>query len=313
MGRALKYKLLRKQSTIRRTRAWQRWNPIAATAYEWASAFARCVGSDHLQSGAPCQDWAMSRKFDNGDIAIALADGAGSSRFSHYGSSLTANRVSRLISEHFEEAFGSYEARQVFKQRLVSQLQIDLYELSKLGIDLPDDEREKHSKPSRADLLLVPCELSDLSCTVLCVVVRGGRYIAFHVGDGVIGAEISRKGRARLKVLSKPDNGEFANETCFVTSRKAASTARLITGRISTARTLVTGFVLMSDGPEAALYNKRESQLVSACSKLLSACRVTEQSTMHAQLEKTLVNVIAKKTSDDCSLAMMALRSEHEK
>lgn len=246
--------------------------------------------------------------FDNGDVAIALADGAGSARFSHYGSSLAVRRVPELISKHFDEAFGDTQRKRLFTQRLVSQLQIDLRELAKLGLDLPDDERKKHNKPSRSELLLVPCELSDLACTALCVVVRGDCYVAFHVGDGVLGAEVDRRGSISLEALSVPDNGEFANETCFVTSRRAVESARLLTGRVTTSRATITGFILMSDGSEASLYNKRESCLAPACSKLLSACRAMEKELMHEQLEKTLANVIAKKTSDDCSIAMMASR-----
>lgn len=215
-------------------------------------------------------------------------------------------RISKLISEHFDEAFGGKQQKELFKQRLVSQLQIDLGELAKLGLDLPDDERSKHNLPNRSELLLVPCEIKDLSCTALCVVVRGNRYVAFHVGDGVLGSEVNQRGKISLEVLSMPDNGEFANETCFVTSRRATESARLITGRIATSRFMVTGFLLMSDGPEAALYNKRESCLAPACSKLLSACRTMDKESMHEQLEKTLANVISKKTSDDCSIAMMA-------
>lgn len=307
MGRTLKYQLKKKRSLIASKRIRRRWRANRTRPRSWSLASARCVGSSHLQSDTPCQDWASTSTFDNGDVAIALADGAGSAKFSHYGSSLVVRRISKLISEHFDEAFGGAQEKTLFKKRLISQLQIDLNELAKLGIDLPDSERDRHDAPSRSKLLLVPCDMADLACTALCVVVRGNRYIAVHVGDGVIGAEVSRRGKISLEILSMPDNGEFANETYFVTSRKALESSRLITGRIDNGRKQITGFILMSDGPEASLYNKRESSLAPACSKLLAACRKMSEDDMCAQLENTLKNVIAKKTSDDCSLALMAL------
>lgn len=256
----------------------------------------------------PCQDWAVARQLDDETVAISLADGAGSSRFSHYGASLIANRAPQLIADHFEEVFNGTGRTDDFIQRLICQLQIEIQSLAKLGIDPPDEERARHALPSRDESLLVPCDVSDLSCTVLCVVVKGNRYVAVHVGDGVIGLEsIAKADDKRLALISAPDNGEFANETHFVTSRSANETARLASGRIDNGRKRITGFILMSDGPEAALFNKRKSSLAGACSKLLEACRQLDSEEMQEQLEATLKNVIAKKTSDDCSLALMAL------
>lgn len=59
-----------------------------------------------------------------------------------------------------------------------------------------------------------------------------------------------------LKVASVPDNGEFANETTFVTSDKAAETMRLFKGRTAGQ----AAFVLMSDGTEHSLYTNRAAR-----------------------------------------------------
>ena len=259
-----------------------------------------------MATGAPCQDWAGTLAFDNGCVAVTLSDGAGSSKYSHYGANLVSTRAATLISEHFEEAFGGSNRADQFKQRLIRHLQIDLCDLAKLGIDFPEDERARYNMPSRNHSLLVSCDVTDLSCTLLCVVVRGNRYVAIHVGDGVVGMEYLQRGKTKLSVISHPDNGEFANETYFITSGSAISTARIITGRINDSRKRITGFILMSDGPEAALYNKRENALAPACSKLLEANRQLDPEDMQEQLEATLMQVIARKTSDDCSLAMMS-------
>lgn len=308
MGRALKQRLLSRKAAERRRRSRKEWLRFCRTRHmSWSFSHARCVGSSHIRTDSPCQDWAAAQQLDDETVAISLADGAGSARFSHYGASLVANRTPRLISDHFEEVFNGTGKTDEFIQRLVSQLQIEMQSLAKIGIDLPDEERARHGLPSRNESLLVQCDVSDLSCTMLCVVVKGNRYVAVHVGDGVIGLERMAANEKRLAVVSSPDNGEFANETHFITSRSALETARIVCGRIDDGRKRVSGFILMSDGPEAALFNKRKSSLAGACSKLLDACRELDSEDMREQLEATLKNVIAKKTSDDCSLALMAL------
>lgn len=52
---------------------------------EWRMAAARCIGTGNERSGAPCQDQVMVNWFGNGVNVVALADGAGSARYSHYG------------------------------------------------------------------------------------------------------------------------------------------------------------------------------------------------------------------------------------
>lgn len=305
MGRNLKKKLLNQAVAKRRSprfhRGFGRYTPKRA----WSLSHARCTGSSHEASGAPCQDWAVSAQLDDITVVISLSDGAGSAKLSHYGSSLVATRAPKLIAEHFDEAFGGGFAE--FGQKLVGQLQIEIRSLAKIGIDPPDEERARLGLPSREKRLLVSCDIRDLSCTMLCVVVRGNRYIAAHVGDGVIGIEYETNGIRKLAVVSHPDNGEFANETRFVTSASAAETIRVSCGRIESERKRTTGFILMSDGPEASLYNKRNRSLGAACSKLLEASRQLDPVEMSGQLAVTLSDVIAKKTSDDCSIALMAV------
>jgi hypothetical protein len=128
-----------------------------------------------------------------------------------------------------------------------------------------------------------------------------------HLGDGVVGAEIEcYSGGKTLLVLSSPDNGEFANETHFVTSENAVNSIRLYRGYLTTPWRSFAGFILMSDGPESALFHKSSGNLAAACSKLLSACRELPAEEMQRQLTATLKHVISMKTGDDCSIAMLA-------
>lgn len=307
MGRVVAQRKPRTRKSFRRRTRQLPVNGEASNSLAgWNAASARCVGSSHVANNKPCQDWATTRCFDDGAYVIALSDGAGSSRFSEYGSSLAVERAAALVAEHFDEAFGGGIQQAAFKRKLISQLRLDIYQLASLGIDFPDDVRLSFDLPSREEQLLVPCRPRDLSCTLLVAAVKGNRYFVLHIGDGVVGVESAGPSGNKLAVLSYPDNGEFANETVFLTSGNAVEHARIFTGALRVGTRRITGFVLMSDGPEAALLDKRRRLLAPACGKLLAACRQLETARMHLGLEDALRRVISRKTSDDCSIALLA-------
>ena len=237
---------------------------------------------------------------------MALADGAGSAKFSHYGAYLAVSKAAEIIAAKFNEAFQEKTAES-FSENLVSYLQRQLIGLSKIGINLDEIERAAYNKPSRDTQLLVPCDTRELSSTLLLVAINNGRYLAAHLGDGVIGVErCTTNGKRAIETLSKPDNGEFSNVTVFTTSAMAKNSMRIYTGQLDNLCSQVTGFILMSDGPEHALYRKSTNTLAPACSKLIQACHNFKKDSAEEKLESTLRNVIAKKTSDDCSIAILA-------
>ena len=273
----------------------------------WTAAVGRCQGSSHKASGAPCQDQVFAMTSDEGVRVICLADGAGSARFSHYGAYLVVTRTAKMMAEKFDRFFTYTQHETPIESLLIGQLQKDLAALSSLGIDPSDEDRARFDLPSRDEELLIPCAVRDLASTLLAVAVKGNRYIALHVGDGIIGYEyLDANRQAHLEVISTPDNGEFANETVFVPSAGALQAVRLYKGLLDTARKHIIGFILMSDGPEASLYHKPSRSLAPACGKLLTACRALPPEEMTVQLKAALEKVIAQKTGDDCSIALLA-------
>lgn len=295
-----------KRARIERVRARNRKIEQAVLNDEWNEACAKCVGSSHAAAQMPCQDAAFTHSFPSGLSVVALADGAGSARFSHYGSSFVVKRAAQLISDHYADSVGPRYVFDDFKERLIQQLQIELAEMARAGIDFTDAEREQCTLPSRAEQELVPCELKDLSCTFLAVATRGNRYFALHLGDGVIGAEVKRCGKTCMQTVSAPENGEFANETVFLTCADAAAKTRGYVGKLDSIGKKTTGFILMSDGPESVLFEKSTQSLAPACHKLILATRELDQEVMNQRLAATLQKVISRKTSDDCSIALMA-------
>lgn len=150
-------------------------------------------------------------------------------------------------------------------------------------------------------------DISALAATILAVAVKKNRYIAIHLGDGVIGAEVvASDGGRELVTLSTPDNGEHSNETFFVTSGSAEEHVSISLGRVRECdRGEISGFILMSDGPEAALYRKADSALAPACLKLLDSARGLKKADYRHGLQGTLDLIARSKTYDDCSIAIM--------
>ena len=143
----------------------------------------------------------------------------------------------------------------------------------------------------------------ELASTLLFACVRRSSrslaYIVGHLGDGVIGIRVN----GITRVLSTPDNGEFANSTTFMTSHQAPTALRMHTGRVNES----IGFILMSDGAADTLYMRRKSALAEGCDILLDAFEQLPQKTAIRTLE-TNVGFLAEatRTGDDCALAVLS-------
>ncbi len=237
------------------------------------------VGKSHASSHAPCQDFAACRRSTT-MACIALADGAGSRQRSEIGAEAVVRASLRMLEAQFDEIYGMCEldkgaAQRHIHQRLMTVLQ---------------QEAATHD-----------CEVNELASTLLFVAHKRGRFIAGHVGDGVI-AQVDGDGSAQT--LSHPENGEYANTTVFVTDSSAADRLRLFHGE-SDAR--VAGFALMSDGCAESLYDKQSGNPAAAVSKLIAWNATLSRNNINLVLRGNLEQSFSKKSSDDCSLALLSI------
>lgn len=239
-------------------------------------------GRGHIAEGIPCQDCTAYRS-RGGVQVLCLADGAGSAAQSHLGAQVVVDEGCRLLVERFTEFTARDDGAQV-KLEIVEAL------LSRL----------EQAARRRG------CDLKDLASTFLAVAAAEDRFIAVHIGDGVIG--YIKHGE--LKVASAPDNDEIANQTTFITSGGAVSSTRLLRGSLKD----VSGFVLMSDGTATRLFDVRSRQLAPACSKMIalvgSAPTVQVKDPNHKrQLRRLLDTKVRAATKDDCSIGILGLRT----
>ena len=239
----------------------------------WNKAEYAATGRGHLLSGMPCQDRTMTYR-GRAAVVAALADGAGSASLSQYGAEAAVRFVSRQLGDYFDEYYWEADASAV-KDRLMCGLweMLDVVRME-LG-----------------------CRMRDLASTLLAVAVSGKRYIIIHLGDGVIG--YVRNGRPLT--ASRPDNGEFANETVFTTSVSAHRRLRIFKGEAAD----IDGFVLMSDGTENSLYDKRSGALSEGICRIIERTAVCPEETMAKMLRRSFAPV-TDRTTDDCSIAVLS-------
>lgn len=184
-------------------------------------------GARHKAKKQPCEDRTYSLS-ENDVTVIALADGAGSKKYTH--SADGAECVTETICKFFCNNFDKFYKKE------------DFNELSSIIMAVC-----QRALKSKADEIGVD-SIIKLSSTLLVVAVKDNNAIACHIGDGVIG-KLTPKGTA---VISAPDNGEFASTTYFITNPKANEHIHIIKSRTDN----VISYFLMSDGTQEYVYDE---------------------------------------------------------
>ena len=183
---------------------------------------ASAIGKSHIDGGLPCQDAFAFNVVDEVVIA-AVCDGAGSATLSHIGSNLMAKSLVEMATANYQagELLHVLDA-EAFKlkiAKIITDVRTSLETLSQI-------ENTK---------------FADYSATLVGVIASANQGYFFHIGDGLaIAQSLERKAG---NIMSLPENGEYANETYFITGTEWLTHLRLtpITNPIEM-------LALMSDG-----------------------------------------------------------------
>ena len=145
-------------------------------------------GKNHKSSNIVLQDY-CEHYYDkiNKFSLIVLSDGAGSCKYSHYGSKTIVNSIIDFFKENYINIF-SYSEEEI-KLKIVKYLSKDI-----------DSTADKNG-----------FNVKDLYATLLFVFCYKEKYIYGHIGDGIICSDT----KSGLKLISKGIGGEFKNETVF--------------------------------------------------------------------------------------------------
>lgn len=168
-------------------------------------------GDSHVQKDVPCQD-AFCIKVNGDRIVVAVSDGAGSATHSDVAAARYAETVAKEIAFHESRLCASR----------VRELTIRAVE---------------NAKRCLSEHLNV--QTRELAATMVGCVVEDGCCISFHVGDGAL-VVIDQNDHY---YFSHPENGEYANETYFLTMESWKDKLRVNEFKITPASIFV-----MSDG-----------------------------------------------------------------
>jgi len=242
----------------------------------WRATGAYAIGTSHVADGKPCQDYcAYTHTFigESPVLAIAISDGAGSAKFSDIGSRATVECLLNIVPKRITTLV---QANQDCAKGIL-------------------EEARGHLNVVAADH---GCHVTDLACTVLLAIL--GEFASFfvQVGDG---AWVIQQGE-EYSVPIWPDNGEYVNETTFLTSPNWQDRLRYYSayGKIEH----VAGF---TDGLErVALHIATKSAFAPFFDPLFSAVRVTDnQGALRSELSEFLASQrLAARTDDDKTLVL---------
>jgi len=160
----------------------------------WRFVGASVKGTGHVTAGLPCQDTSEVQLYVTGDdealLLLVTSDGAGSAAHSEVGSQLACTETMKWVTRRLSQA--GERLSELDGQMLVHDLRTMLTNRA---------EDLKH-------------DLRDLACTLNVAAILPGYQWYLQVGDG---ATIVQAGEEPARVVFWPDNGEYANQTYFLT------------------------------------------------------------------------------------------------
>lgn len=208
-------------------------------------------GRSHAQEGKPRDDHFRMEHMDNGWYIMAVADGAGSAKYSRQGSKIACDEsvsfcMSKLgQSRTFEEAIGNYGNLQDLSEEEARKI------VGNYIYEIVGTAAFKAHKAIQAEAALTKQPIKYYATTLLLTICKKfcfGWFVAsFWVGDGAI-CLYDRKAHS-AKILGVPDEGEYAGQTRFLTMPEIFKDATALYQRL---RFYIvddfTALFLMSDG-----------------------------------------------------------------
>ncbi len=242
---------------------------------KWKIPYAYVPGTRHSQDEVECQDYALA-KLSDGFACVVVADGAGSVANAGQGAKLACEITRDFLFDININLF-SMNPEEI-KEELITEIRIQLHAAA----------RE------------MKCEFESFASTLLFFATDGVNFLAGNVGDGLVGVIDEHNHASTLLV---PENGNFLNESFFVTDDDCKSHLRFLYGKFSQSSI----YFLMTDGSCDCLYNRREKTFASALDVFADWMRrYDDHRLISSALRDTMFRLFRKATSDDCALAFIS-------
>lgn len=250
-------------------------------SYRWKVNALSVCGSDHEKVGALCQD-AYYYKIINKDVLIsAVADGAGSSLHGDIGAKIAVETsVKNIISKSDE----------------IEDWQELLIDSFKTAIKAIEERAESDKLPIR-----------EFATTLILVIACPNFVISAQIGDGAV---IINEGEDNLIALTRPQIGEYINETDFIVLPNVLDRIQ-----IELWGGLAKNLAIISDGLQMlALKMPEETPYAPFFMPLFRFVSNAKSDDVKEQLESFLYSErIRERTTDDLTLFLATLEEKHRK
>ncbi|KAA8995647.1 protein phosphatase 2C domain-containing protein [Affinibrenneria salicis] len=243
----------------------------------WSVYAASATGAAHLERHIPCQDaWSIRRPV--GRLIAAVCDGAGSARYSEVG----AQTVSRLFT------------RRLAALAMPEDLPIE--QVRPAAVQILTDIRRSLSERAMEQR----CEPGEFASTLVAVWIGEQAGYIFHLGDGIAVIETAQG----ESVISQPENGEYANQTWFLTSDQWEAHLR-----ITPVNAPIGKVILLSDGVQPFAMNKACDALYAPfIEPVLRYLRQVSEEEGSAALQSTLADPRTHRITGDDKTLLICLR-----
>ena len=245
----------------------------------WLVEGASVVGESHVRRGRPNDD-AIAIEQSGKWTAVVLSDGAGSAKRAREGSNLVAGA---FCSELLKIA--------------------DLLDRSGPGPWLNDAVIHGTLEVRRALAAIAGSyDLQDFHCTLVAVLISDRGGFTVHIGDGAIlvGRKVDED-TSEYGIHSYPENGEYANETFFVTEGNWLKNIRIKPlGECE--------WVILTTDGAAALFLDKDLKCEVIEPLLKSVLVASENRNLQNFLDEFLDNTYAKNCSNDDKTLAIAFK-----
>lgn len=215
---------------------------------------------------------------------VVVCDGAGSKKYSAKGASTVVKAVETyFLSQYKWESFDDFDLS-IIKQELFQYI-----------------------KGQISDIIEQESSLADYACTLLFVlyIEQSKTYLYGHIGDGgIVSVEDEEP-----SILSAPENGEYKNQTYFITDTEAYQHFRLKSGKLIGEQ---VGFLVCTDGVSDSLFKYHEkkehikiSPVCQTFCKWLIDAQTEEVACVEEAYKANLEKYFATRSKDDLSFGVL--------
>ena len=287
---------------------------METTKSSWLILNASVTGTSHQKVGRDCEDQNSYYQCENGTLLVAVADGAGSASRASEGAQQAVNKALETMKEEFEQV-GEPTNQDEWRSRLNLVLEKVHASLQNLAdntkqteqiieprVNLPSKSKVNDSEREHAVPLSPSLPLREYATTLLLSVVTA-RWIAIaQVGDGiVVMQDIDRK----LHLLTKPDYGEYINETNFMTDPNYQKHVQFFVQSDMAIR----GIAVLTDGLQMLAVNFANSCPHELFFLPLFEIVATQTDSSKQEMEKFLGSERVCERTDDDKTIVLAVRS----